>query len=83
MRGTFWKPSTTRAGIQAQVEQVVGPLQERRSQANRQQVGRPFELKRESDRWVRESTRRIVLRDWEPSLELESPSEVRASRSTR
>ena len=46
----------TWAGLQAQVEQLVGPLQERRWQGNRQHVGRPFDLKRESDRSVRDLT---------------------------
>lgn len=56
MRRAFGRSSTTWAGLQAQVEQLVGPLQERRWQETRQHVGRPFDLKRESDRSVRDLT---------------------------
>ena len=80
----FGRPLTTWADVQAKVEQLVGPPHERRSQKNRHQVSRPFELKRESDRSVRETTRTIVIRDWQPSLELGSELgstfEVRAFR---
>jgi hypothetical protein len=56
MRRAFGRPLTTWAGLQAQVEQLVGPLQEKRWQENRLHVARPFELKRESDRSVRDLT---------------------------
>ena len=55
MRRAFGSPLTTWAGLQAQVVQLVEPLQERRWQENRQH-GRPFDLKRESDRSLRDLT---------------------------
>ena len=56
MRRAFGRPLTTWAGLQAQVVRLVGPLRERRWQENRQHIGRPFDLKRESDRSARDRT---------------------------
>lgn len=56
MRRAFGRPITAWAGLQAKAEQLVGPRQEKHLQENRQHVGRPFDLKRESDRSVRDLT---------------------------